>query len=151
MTKDKPKVSFYGKELNLLEARLYQLGLKWGLVDITLTEEDERDYLRWSDLRKNRNELSIKLASEKLFKDISEKKYLIENLEQMIDSTKTERKKFYCENHGGHKAKKGSEYTPTGCGGVIYVSCARCGMAYEKGAKYKPENLDKKIMNPFKG
>lgn len=126
MPEYKPQIEFNGKKMNLLEARLYYWGLRLGFVKINLNVTEERDYTTWKKIRDNRNELSMKLAGEKLFKNLSKEKYSAEGVESQIKSVKSEinnmkynkKNRKYCEKHG-HIEKEGSAY------------CTRCGIAYE--------------------
>jgi hypothetical protein len=137
MVKDKPKVEFYGKGMSIPRAKIFSLELKLGLVSIITTEEDLQDYSKWKEIRENRNTLSKKLVKEVTYKNLTEKDYLIEMLNDKIIKTKREiidfenkeKNKKYCEKHG-HIEKEGSDY------------CARCGTAY------KPDPCGP-IINPF--
>jgi len=147
MTKEKPKVIFQDKEMNLLEAKLYLVGLSLGIVNVSLMKDEENDYIRWKDIKNNRNEIARIKTGEILFKNINKKGYLIENLENKIESIEIAKKILYCNEHG-HKEKKGN--IPKNIGNINYVSCSRCGLSYEKN---KPHNYDKSsnknIYNPF--
>ncbi len=151
MANEKLKVNFHDKEMNLLEAELYLLGLSLGVVNAKLIEEEEQDYIKWKNIKNNRNEIAQKLVKEKLFKNVNERTYLIEKLQDKIVSTKIAIKKVYCETHGGHKEMKGSSYTPPGIeGAVTHYTCSRCRRIYEKGSNsFKDKNSKEKIYNPL--
>jgi len=146
MNKNKPKVSFYGKDMGLLEAKLFSLGLRIGIVDITLTEEDLGDYSRWKSIRKNRNALSRKLVKEETYKKLKERDYLFEMLNNQIKSVKSniidfkykEKNIKYCEKHG-HTEKEGSAY------------CERCGVIYGKESSLETDKDCGETGNPFRG
>jgi len=162
MARYKPEVNFRGKEMGLLEARLYTLGLKLGIVNINLNEEEERCYLMWRNYREMKNKMAKECIEEQgrerftkedvVFKDLSERKYLIESLENKLISEKLTKNKIYCKEHG-HKEEKNSAYTSPGIeGAVTHYACSRCGDIYEKeSTSYEDKNINKPIYNPFRG
>jgi len=147
MAKYKPGVNFRGKKMNLLEATLYLWRLKAGIVNLNLDDYEQKDYQKWKDYKEEKNKRARELrVNEDIFKELTEKKYLIETLENKIKFTKLTKNKIYCEEHG-HKEKKSSAYISPGIEGAItHYTCARCGVAYEK--KKESNSL---IYNPFKG
>lgn len=151
MTKDKLNINFHEKETNLLEARLYLYGLRFGIVNLNLNEEENREYIKRLNFEKNRNELAKKIGKS-MRKELTERAYLIESLENKIVSTKIERNKIYCKKYG-HKEDKKFSYTSSGVeGAVTHYICPRCGTVYKEGANLpKDEDPNKKIHNPFRG
>ena len=153
MAKYKPKVNFRGKKMNLLEATLYLCRLKAGIVNLNLDDYEQKDYQKWKNYKEEKNKRARELrVNEDVFKELNEKKYLIETLENKIKFTKLTKNIIYCEEHG-HKEKEGSAYTPPGIwGAVIHYTCGRCGTIYKnKYDSYEEKNIDKPIDNPFRG
>lgn len=147
MNKNKPKVEFYGKQMNLLEARLYSCGLRMRIIDITLNEDDKINY----DIWKERKEKANRRTEERIFKKINESQYLVEELENQIRATKNQRKRIHCEKYG-HKEKKGSSDIKLSLDGTrAHVLCSKCNAMYERAATNEElEKAKNKIYNPFR-
>jgi len=142
MTKDNPTIIVNNKEMRLLEARLYWLELKLGIVKVKLSDEEKEDYTKWRDFRENRNKLAKTLEKKAVYNRVTERAYVAEKLGDKIESLSDQK---YTKIHA-HKPKKGSEYTPCGVEGAVtsYV-CKKCGQVYEDNILHKP------TLNPFRG
>jgi hypothetical protein len=151
MAKYKPQIYFHNKKMNLLEASLYLCALKTGFVNLNLSDEEEKDYLKWKEYKEEKNERARELAKVDIFKNLNKNKYLIENLERKIKSEKLVKNKIYCKEHG-HKEEKDSAYTNPGVDGAVkHYTCLRCGAIYEKERDQKEDmGLIDKVYNPFK-
>ena len=131
MTKSNPKINLLGKDMNLLEAKLCLCGLKLGIMNANLSEEEETDYLKWKEDKKIRNERAKELIGEYIFKKVGKKEYIVEILERKIDAAKVGKKIKYCEKHGHKKRKNYTHTFPAVEGAIIHYYCSRCGMFYE--------------------
>lgn len=90
------KINFHGKERNLLEARLYCLGLRCGFIDSNLMENEKEDYLIWREREQRRREIARNQVGgdiENIIKEPTERRYLIKELENRIKSAKYSKKK----------------------------------------------------------
>lgn len=152
MDKERPKVNFRNKKMNLLEAKLYLCGLRFYIVNADLNEEENIQYQTLLNLERNRNELARKRVRKNVRKEPTKRDYLINLLERKIDATKMLEKMEYCKKHG-HREEKGYTYTPPGFDKtIIYLRCKRCGTSYEKKqSPQKDKGLAEKTYNPFRG
>jgi hypothetical protein len=150
MVEDKFKFDFHGKEMNLFGARLYLLGLELKVYGMNLNEKEKEDYLDWKKYKEEENEERRAIIKNKGLEKLTERQYLIEELESQIRLTRNAKKKVYCEKHG-HKEMKGSAKIKPYLGGArVDIFCARCNALYER--KPTPKELEeakKKIYNPF--
>jgi hypothetical protein len=147
MAKEKQKINFHGKIMNVPQAILYVYGLKFGLIKTNLDDDEKHDYCKLKYLERERE-----IAAERLLgknakkelgkKELKEKDYSIDLLEKIIHDAKTLQKPEYCKKYG-HIEEKDYAYTPKGIeGAVTHYKCINCGAVYEK----KPSE---KIHNPF--
>jgi hypothetical protein len=152
MSKNKSKVIFHGKEMNLLEAKLYLFGLDLKIVGVNLSGEENKEYSKLLNIERNRNELARKLVGKRVRKEPTKRDYIISLLEEKINAAKVLEKMEYCKRKGRHKEEKGSDYTPLSFERTItYVRCKRCGISYEKKPNLQEnKSLIERIYNPFR-
>lgn len=110
--KEELKIRFRNEEMSIKDANRYRRRLRFGLEEVNLWPEEERDY-----------ELKNKLRESKKERKISKKRYLIDKIKELEN-------KVYCEKHG-HKELRDSAYTPLGSSVTHYI-CARCWAVYTK-------------------
>jgi len=131
------KINFFGKEMNLLEAKLYLVGLKVGIIEENLTEKERESYLKWEEAKRTSNETFEKKGKKGIWKLNTEKEYIINKLEKEIKVKEFYKKIKYCKENG-HPEKKGSSYTASGQGGTkVWAQCSKCGQKYERGLSSK--------------
>ncbi len=154
MPKDTPKVKFHKKEMNLLEAIVYLVGLELGIVKVKIDEEDMYSYNKWKNEQyiKNRKIKGAGGKKEGIPKKLDERKYLIDELKSQIRYTKNAKAKMYCKEYG-HKEMKGSSNVSYSFGRTrAHVLCSRCNTMYERKPTEKElGNPNKGIQNPFRG
>jgi hypothetical protein len=132
MAKESRIININGKRMNVLEAEAYYFWIYLKKKKLKLVDEEKQGYLEWKFIREDRNIAAERNNVGKIYKDFSEKTYLIETLKNKICAFKEKEKKEYCKRYG-HKEKKNSAYTPTGIErSVTHYKCANCGMIYEK-------------------
>ncbi|MGY4884868.1 MAG: hypothetical protein ACP5NZ_04795 [Nanobdellota archaeon] len=133
----KSSINFRGEQMNMLEARAYLIGLNLGIVKVNLDENEKIDYDRWKRFRENRNDLSRTIQGKDVFKNNNQRMYLIESLENKIESVKIAKKREYCSKYG-HKGKEGVD------------CCIRCGSLYDKNSPFiKETKTPIEVYNPF--
>ncbi|MEK6833489.1 MAG: hypothetical protein AABY32_05570 [Nanoarchaeota archaeon] len=154
MSKDKLKVNFHDRKMNLLEARLYSCGLRLGIINVDLNEEEIKDYHKWEDEQyiKNRKVKEIISAEEKISEKSNERQYLIEELKNQIRLTKNAKSKAYCEKYGHKEMKGSSDIRLSASGARVHVLCSKCNAMYERApTKEELEKANKITYNPFHG
>lgn len=143
MTK-KNKIEFHGKKMDLLEARVYLIGLSLGIVKPNLNREEEIDYLKQEEREKEKGMIARSLLDKKSVKDITkrlnEKEYLVKILERKIEAEEKYRRVKYCREHG-HKKGVLFNHPSINSKGDTYF-CPRCETIYEKSS-------NNQIINPF--
>jgi len=131
---EKSPIIFHEKQMSILEAKLYVLGLNLMLIRPDLSEEEIIEYVNLKERERERGVMVTNLLGKKyskeIIKQLSERKYLINTLERRIETEQKLRKKEYCEKHGH---KKGISYTSFSIenSGNQYL-CSRCGFVYTK-------------------
>jgi hypothetical protein len=144
-------IKFRGKEMNLLEAKLYVTQLKKGIVKPTLTKEEKADYTDWLNVIEKTNKRCERNGTEGILKPLlNENEYLTRTLEARIGLAEHFEKMEYCEKKG-HKEIKGSSHIASGSGGTrVYAHCSRCGSMYERNLTSKEwESFDEAMNTPF--
>ncbi len=118
------EITFNGKNVNSLEAKLLIVGLNLRVIKPVLTDEENKAYSHLKNLGGN---------GKKALKSFpSERGYLIHQLTTSIKLKDLEKKMKYCQEHG-HKERKNSSYASSNCGRVkVWADCSRCGVNYER-------------------
>ena len=114
------KINFRKKEISLLEAGLYYLGLKSRIIKPNLTEDEKKVYESLKTIGDNSS--------------LSETKYLMNRLSTTINLYKLAEKREYCEKYG-HKTKSSflsGRYGGSGLKLTAWARCSRCGLLYER-------------------
>jgi hypothetical protein len=152
MTKYKPTIEIGGEEMGLYRAWCNYYGLKFRILKPNLTEKEKKGYLAWKNFKENRNELSKKTKGKIEFKNLSERKYIVGELERKIMTAESMKKVLNCEKRGYHIEKKNSEHTHLEDSKITYVYCSKCGIEYKKDlVLYKNEKTREPITNVFVG
>jgi len=144
MKEDRTKINLHGKKISLLEAKIHLLGIKWDIESPNLNEEENRNYKEWKERIEKNKRIIEGILHKKYNNNISEKRYLVE----MINEEITRSKREYCRIHG-HRKKRGSKFYRIGIDEPYYI-CGRCDLSYRNKFPSKEEG-DEPIHNPFVG
>ncbi len=138
------KINFRSKEISKLEAKILLSKLKSGLISLKLNEQEQKVYKSWKKAIEYFNSLSKK--PNKI--NLSEKEYLIGELNSKIQIAGLGEKIKYCKKQG-HVPK--SEHISSGQSGTrVYGECKRCGMNYYRHLNSKEwENFHKMMNRPM--
>ncbi len=135
------KINFRNKKISKLEAKVIISKLKSGLISLKLNEQEQKVYKSWKKTMEYFNSITKTGNAEKL----SEKNYLIGELNSRIRIAEFVEKMRYCKEHG-HTPK--SEHISSGQGGTrVYGDCKRCRMGYNRPLSSKEWENFHKIMN----
>jgi hypothetical protein len=142
------KIKFRDKEMNLLEAKLYLVGLKTGIIPLNMNEKEKEEYLDHEAGKKYSNEERERKGKKGIWKLLNERQYLASQLNTRIQLTEHLNKIKYCKEHGH---KEASSHIASGQGGTkVYAYCERCGMGYERGLTNKESSFwDKEMRTPM--
>jgi hypothetical protein len=146
------KIEFHKKKMNLLEARVFLLGLELGINSINLDVDEESDYLDWKKYKEEKNEEANVILGKRKLEKLSKKQYLIEELNSQIVYTKNSKKREYCEKHEHKEMKESAKVMYYTGGAIVKVLCSRCNTIYNrKPTPRELENAKKTVYNPFQG
>ncbi len=135
------KINSRGKEISKLEAETLIQNLKTELISPNLNEQERAGY----ELIKKAIKSLEYLNPNAKIKELSEKEYLIGELNSKIKIAEFAEKREYCEQHG-HIPN--NEYVGSGQGGTkVYGECKRCGMDYDRPLNSKEWENFHKMMN----
>lgn len=137
----KRKIEFHGKEMNLLVAKLYLLGINYGIIQIDLDSKEKADYKNGKQREEEKGIFASRHLSQKSLEEtkirLNEKKYLSSILERKIREEERLRKEEYCKEYGHKKGNSSNNSLNTK---ESYCVCSRCGLIYEENSKITPIN-----------